>query len=164
MTSQASSVLGAFSLAGIAGLAAVFALGQAFGRLIPKCVNGKVANIASLLSILPLLSPALALDFAPVASPATPDGHYASADFDPIPTPAFVARNWTVKAAATEDEAAWAKVPAILARIVEPRFPARECVVCNYGASRDANDADIRPLSLPSSLTWPAYDLPCATA
>ncbi|MEO1077401.1 MAG: glycoside hydrolase family 28 protein, partial [Bacteroidota bacterium] len=83
-----------------------------------------------------------------VTSPPTPTGFYASADFEPVPAPAFVADAWTPEAAAAQEEAAWAMVPAILARVELPRIPDRDCVVTNYGASPDSTAADDRPAIL----------------
>jgi polygalacturonase len=92
--------------------------------------------------------PAPGTDPPYVASPPTPTGFRASADFDPVPTPAFVAEGWTPESAAAQEEAAWATVPAILARIERPRIPDRDCVVTDYGADADSTDADDRPAIL----------------
>ncbi|MEM1116761.1 MAG: glycoside hydrolase family 28 protein [Bacteroidota bacterium] len=80
-----------------------------------------------------------------VTSPPTPTGFSASADFAPVPTPAFVAEAWTPEAAAAQEAAAWAMVPAIVSRIEAPRIPDRECVVTDYGATADSTGADDRP-------------------
>ncbi|MEM6645826.1 MAG: glycoside hydrolase family 28 protein [Bacteroidota bacterium] len=58
---------------------------------------------------------------------------------------AFVADAFTPEAALAQEEAAWAMVPAILARIQEPTIPDRDCVVTDFGATADSTDADDRP-------------------
>ena len=56
-----------------------------------------------------------------------------------------VADVFTHEAALAQEAAAWAMLPAILARIQEPTFPDRDCVVTDFGASADSTSADDRP-------------------
>lgn len=56
-----------------------------------------------------------------------------------------IADTFTYEAALAQEEAAWAMVPAILARIQPPIFPDRDCVVTDYGASADSTSTDDRP-------------------
>ncbi len=56
-----------------------------------------------------------------------------------------VADTFTREAALAQEAAAWAMLPAILARIQEPTFPDRDCVVTDFGASADSTSADDRP-------------------
>ncbi|MEM1127173.1 MAG: glycoside hydrolase family 28 protein [Bacteroidota bacterium] len=89
-------------------------------------------------------APAPSTDPPYVQSPPTPTGFYASADFEPIAAPAFVAPVWTPEAAAVQEAAAWAMVPAIVAQIDRPQIPDRTCVVTDYGATADSTAADDR--------------------
>ncbi len=56
-----------------------------------------------------------------------------------------VAEVFTQEAAMAQEEAAWAMVPAILARIQAPTIPDRDCVVTDHGASPEATEQDDRP-------------------
>jgi polygalacturonase len=80
-----------------------------------------------------------------VESVPTSTGFSASADFAPVPAPAFVADVWTPEAAAAQEAAAWAMVDAIVARIETPSIPDRDCRVTRYGADPDSTATDDRP-------------------
>lgn len=121
----------------------------------PRPAPSALASALAVALGLVLVAPAGAQPEAPqttdppyVASPPTPTGFRASADFEPVPTPAFVADAWTPGAAAAQEAAAWAMADAVVARIQEPRIPDRDCVVTDYGADPDSTAADDRPALL----------------